>query len=152
LVTVRDGREEPMTGFKTYQRMRDLDQACASLGMVLADGSSYSTLSYRYPSGGSADQFFICVPEDDGTHLPVYSRGIPLFSGDLDACESFIVGWRKHAEYTTALGFKKKIATAESKTADHYKDKRLKQVILEGRDPGYNGVLPESDFDVLEQT
>jgi len=141
-----------MTGFKTYQRMRDLDQACASLGMVLADGSSYSTLSYRYPSGGSADQFFICVPEDDGTHLPVYSRGIPLFSGDLDACESFIVGWRKHTEYTNGLGFKKKIATAECKTADYYKDKRLKLAIMEGRDTGYNGVLPESDLDVLEQT
>ena len=131
-----------MTGFKTYQRMRDLDQACASLGMVLADGSIHSTLSYRYPSSGSAEQFFICVPEDDGTHLPVYSRGIPLFSGDLDACESFIVGWRKHTEYTTALGFSKKIATAERKTADHYKGERIKRAIMEGKDPG---VLPNAD-------
>ena len=131
-----------MTGFKTYQRMRDLDQACASLGMELADSSMYSNLSYRYPSGGSADQFFICVPEDDGTSLPVYSRGIPLFSGDLDACESFIVGWRKHTEYTTALGFSKKIATAERKTADHYKGERIKRAIMEGKDPG---VLPNAD-------
>ena len=131
-----------MAGYRTYQRMQDLDQACASLGMVLADGSMYSNLSYRYPSGQSADQFFICVPEDDGTSLPVYSRGIPLFSGDLDACESFIVGWRRHAEYTSALGFGKKIATAESKTADHYRGERIKRAILEGKDPG---VLPNAD-------
>ena len=141
-----------MSGYQTYKRMRDLDQACAGLGMVLADGIPHSTLSYRYPSGGSADQFFICVPEDDGTSLPVYSRCLPLFSGDLDACESFIVGWRRHSEYTTALGFGKKIATAERKTADHFKGQRIKRAIIEGQDPGYSGVLPESDFDVLEQT
>ena len=131
-----------MSGYQTYKRMRNLDQACASLGMVLADGSMYSKLSYRYPSGGPADQFFICVPEDDGTSLPVYSRGIPLFSGDLDACESFIVGWRRHADYTSALGFGKKIATAERKTADHYKGERIKRAIMEGKDPG---VLPNAD-------
>ena len=136
-----------MSGYQTYKRMRDLDQACASLGMELADGIPHSTLSYRYPSGGSADQFFICVPEDDeGTHLPVYSRGIPLFSGDLDACESFIVGWRRHAEYTSALGFGKKIATAERKTADHYRGERIKRAIIEGRDPGYSGVLPDNEI------
>ena len=68
-----------------------------------------------------------------------------MFAGDLSSCECFIKGWQKHQEYTTMLGFKTKIANAEKKTADHYQGERLKHAMLNGRDPGYNGVLPDNE-------
>ena len=129
-----------MSGYKTYKRMQDLDYNCASLGMTLTDGRTNG-----FPYGQqSAEQFFICVPDDDGTKLPVYTRGISLFNGDLEACEGFIRGWIKHQEYINALGFGKKIAIAEIKIADHYQGERVKRAIMEGTDPGYNNVLPDS--------
>jgi hypothetical protein len=51
-------------------------------------------------------------------------------------------GWERHQEYTTGLGLNNKIATAERRTADHYRGERIKRAIMEGRDPG---VLPNAD-------
>jgi hypothetical protein len=130
-----------MSGYKTYQRMQDLENNCHQLGFML-DGHG----RHGYGFTVNEDIFYIRVPEDDGTNLPIYTRGIEVFAGDLTQCECFIRGWQKHQEYVNALGFKNKIAMAERKTADHYKDERIKRAIIEGRDPGYNGVLPDSEI------
>jgi len=129
-----------MAGYKTYKRMQDLEHNCNKLGFML---EGHGRHGYGFP--GNEDIFFIRVPEDDGTVLPVYTRGIELFAGDLAECECFVRGWQKHQEYLNALGFKQKITNAERKTADHYKGERLKQAIVQGRDPGYSGVLPDGE-------
>jgi hypothetical protein len=127
-----------MSGYKTYQRMQDLEANCNKLGFML---EGHGRHGYGFP--GNEDIFFIRVPQDDGSTLPVYTRGIELFAGDLTQCESFVRGWQKHQEYLQALGMKNKITAAERKTADHYKGERLKRAIVDGRDPGYSGVLPD---------
>ena len=134
-----------MVGYKTYLRMQDLESDCHKLGFTLdGRGEHVSRLSkFGFPT--NEDVFFIRVAEDDGTRLPIYSRGVEMFAGDLSSCECFIKGWQKHQEYTTMLGFKTKIANAEKKTADHYQGERLKHAMLNGRDPGYNGVLPDNE-------
>ena len=134
-----------MSGYRTYQRMQDLQQRCDALGFML-DGTDRHGLGLH--GHGDRDIFFLRVPLDDGTSLPIYTRGVVMFAGDLTECECFVCGWEKHQEYTNGLGFKKKIATAERKTADHYRGERIKRAIMEGRDPGYSGVLPESDYNV----
>ena len=129
-----------MPGYRTYQRMQDLEKSCHQLGFML-DGHGLNGYGFTV----NEDIFFIRIPDDDGTSLPIYTRGIEVFAGDLTQCECFIRGWQKHQEYTTGLGFKNKISIAERRTADHYRGERIKRAIIEGRDPGYNGVLPDSE-------
>lgn len=135
-----------MAGYKTYKRMMDLEHNCIKLGFML-DG--YGLHGHGHGHGiivsANEDIFFIRVPEDDGTALPVYTRGIELFAGDLAQCECFIRGWQKHLEYMNALGMKNRISAAERRTADHYQGERVKRAIVEGRDPGYSGVLPDGE-------
>lgn len=128
-----------MSGYKTYQKMQDLERRCNAQGFVL-EGRGRRGLSHF----DNEDVFYICVPQDDGTSLPIYTRGIEMFAGDLSRCLCWIMGWEKHQEYVNFLKFGKKIAEAERKTADHYKGERIKRVLTEGRDPGYSGVLPDS--------
>lgn len=128
-----------MSGYRTYQKMQDLERRCNAQGFVL-EGRGRRGLSHF----DDTDVFYICVPQDDGTILPIYTRGIEMFAGELNDCLSWIRGWEKHQEYVSFLKFDKKIAAAERKTADHYKGERIKRAIMEGKDPGYDGVLPDS--------
>jgi len=132
-----------MSGYRTYQRMQDLQQQCDKLGFLL-DGTDRHGLGLH--GHGDRDIFFLRVPLDNGTSLPIYTRGIVLFAGDLPECECFVRGWERHQEYTTGLGLNNKIATAERRTADHYRGERIKRAIMEGRDPGYSGVLPDNEI------
>lgn len=136
-----------MSGYRTYQKMQDLERRCNAQGFVLdgcgRHGAQWS-LHWDPSQHGDRDEFYIRVPEDDGTILPIYTRGIEMFVGNLTECLCWIRGWEKHQEYVNFLKFGKKIAAAERKTADHYKGERLKKAIMEGQDPGYSGVLPDS--------
>lgn len=131
-----------MSGYKTYQRMQDLEKRCHALGFIL-DGTGRH--GFGLHSYGERDIFFLRVPPDDGTILPIYTRGLEMFAGDLTECECFVRGWEKHQEYIKYLKFDKKVAAAERRVSDHYKGERIKRAILEGSDPGYSGVLPEDN-------
>lgn len=117
--------------------MQDLERRCNAQGFQLDGRGRRGFTHFEH------DVFYICVPEDDGTVLPIYTRGIEMFAGDLTECLCWIRGWEKHQEYVNFLKLGKKIADAERKTADHYKGERIKRALIEGKDPGYTGVLPD---------
>lgn len=134
-----------MSGFKTYQKMQELERRCNEQGFVLdgcgRHGSQWS-LHWDPSQHGERDEFYIRVPEDDGTILPVYTRGVEMFVGNLIECLCWIRGWEKHQEYMSYLKLTRKIANAERKTADHFQGERIKRAILEGEDLGYPGIAP----------
>ena len=104
--------------------------------------------SYAYEQNNGTD-FALAVPKDGGEALPIYARGVTIYSGSAEDCIHFMHGWMKHREYMNVLGFKDKtVADREEKLVSKRKMDRMTKAIVDGKDPGADHWHDEVEQDV----
>jgi len=124
-----------MTNYNHYRTINDLTGLANKLGFEITPSrGAYN--SYAYEQGSGTD-FALTVPKDDGDILPIYTRGVMIYSGTAEDCIHFMHGWMKYREYISILGFKDKtIADREEKLASKRKMDRMTKAVVDGKDPG----------------
>ena len=124
-----------MTNYNHYRTINDLTGLANKLGFEITPSrGAYN--SYAYEQGSGTD-FALTVPKDDGDILPIYTRGVTIYSGTAEDCIHFMHGWMKYREYISILGFKDKtIADREEKLASKRKMDRMTKAVVDGKDPG----------------
>jgi hypothetical protein len=111
-------------GWNTVQQVDTLRSMASDLGFEIG----------RDPHGSTSGVVCLFVSKDESV-LPVYNRNMPLFTGDIDGCINFLIGWRKCVEYHNVLGFEKRRKVAEDK---HYTDlqfRKIKHAVTTGKEP-----------------
>jgi len=124
-----------MTNYNHYRTINDLTGLANKLGFEITPSrGAYSSYAYEQSSG---TDFALTVPKDDGNILPIYTRGVTIYSGTAEDCIHFMHGWMKYREYMNILGFKDKtIADREEKLASKRKKDRMTKAVVDGKDPG----------------
>lgn len=133
-----------MTNYNHFRIINDLTGLATRLGFEITPSrGAFNSLGYE-PSNGS--DFALTVPKDDGDVLPIYTRGVTIFSGSAEDCINFMHGWMKYREYISMLGFKDKtVADREEKLASKRKMDRMTKAIVDGKDPGVDWKEEEYD-------
>jgi len=136
-----------MTNYNHYRIINDLTGLANKLGFEIKPNRGAFN-SYAYEQNGGAD-FSLAIPDDDGTILPIYSRGVVIYSGSAEDCIHFMHGWMKHREYMNILGFKDKtIADREEKLSSKRKMDRMTKAVIDGKDPGPDWYEGKDEEDV----
>ena len=134
-----------MTNYNHYRIINDLTGLATRLGFEIRQSRGQFN-SYEQSNGAD---FALAVPADDGDVLPIYTRGVTIFSGSAEDCINFMHGWMKHQEYMNILGFKDKtIADREEKLASKRKMDRMTKAITDGKDPGVDWYEGKEDEDM----
>lgn len=136
-----------MTNYNHFRIINDLTGLATRLGFEINPSrGAFNSLGYE-PSNGS--DFALTVPKDDGDVLPIYTRGITIYSGSAEDCIHFMHGWMKSREYMSMLGFKDKtVADREEKLASKRKMDRMTKAIVDGKDPGVDWYEGKEDEDI----
>jgi len=136
-----------MTNYNHYRTINDLTGLANKLGFEITPSrGAYNSYAYEQSSG---TDFAITVPKDDGNILPIYTRGVTIYSGSAEDCIHFMHGWMKYREYISILGFKDKtIADREEKLASKRKMDRMTKSVVDGKDPGPDWYEGKEDEDM----
>jgi hypothetical protein len=136
-----------MTNYNHFRTINDLTGLASKLGFEIGP-SRGSFNSYAYETNNGTE-FALMVPKDDGDVMPIYARGIIIFSGSAEDCIHFMHGWMKHREYMNMLGFKDKtIVDREEKFITKRKMDRMTKAIVDGKDPGPDWHEGKEDEDI----
>ena len=136
-----------MTNYNHFRIINDLTGLATKLGFEIRQSRGPFN-SYAYEQSNGAD-FALAVPADDGDVLPIYTRGVTIYTGSAEDCINFMHGWMKHREYMSMLGFKDKtVADREEKLASKRKMDRMTKAIVDGKDPGVDWYEGKEDEDV----
>jgi hypothetical protein len=136
-----------MTNYNHFRIINDMTGLANKIGFeIRPNRGAYS--SYAYEQNNGTD-FALAVPADDGTALPIYARGVEIYSGSAEDCIHFMHGWMKHREYMNILGFKDKtVADREEKLASKRKMDRMTKAVVDGKDPGPDWYEGKEDEDM----
>jgi len=136
-----------MTNFNHFRIINDLTGLANKIGFEVGPSrGAYN--SYAYETNNNVN-FSLTVPKDGGEVLPIYSRGIEIYSGSAEDCIHFMHGWMKHREYMNILGFKDKtVADREEKLASKRKMDRMTKAVVDGKDPGPDWYEGKEDEDM----
>jgi hypothetical protein len=124
-----------MTNYNHFRIINDMTGLANKIGFeIRPNRGAYS--SYAYEQNNGTD-FALAVPKDGGEALPIYARGVEIYSGSAEDCIHFMHGWMKHREYMNVLGFKDKtVADREEKLVSKRKMDRMTKAVVDGKDPG----------------
>jgi len=136
-----------MTNYNHFRIINDMTGLANKIGFeIRPNRGAYS--SYAYEQNNGTD-FALAVPADDGTALPIYARGVEIYSGSAEDCIHFMHGWMEHREYMNILGFKDKtVADREEKLASKRKMDRMTKAVVDGKDPGPDWYEGKEDEDM----
>ena len=136
-----------MTNYNHFRTINDLTGLATRLGFeITPNRDAFNSYAYEENSGAN---FALAVPADDGDVLPIYARGVTIYSGSAEDCIHFMHGWMKYREYMSMLGFKDKtIADREEKLASKRKMDRMTKAITDGKDPGVDWYEGKEDEDI----
>ena len=136
-----------MTNYNHFRTINDLTGLATRLGFeIRPNRDAFNSYAYEESSGAN---FALTVPADDGDVLPIYTRGVTIYSGSAEDCIHFMHGWMKYREYMSMLGFKDKtIADREEKLASKRKMDRMTKAIVDGKDPGVDWYEGKEDEDI----
>jgi hypothetical protein len=136
-----------MTNYNHYRIINDMTGLANKIGFEIGQSrGAFNSYSYEQSSG---QDFTLTIPKDDGDVLPIYTRGVSVFSGSAEDCISFMVGWNECRRYMNMLGFKDKtIADREEKLSSNRKMDRMTKAIADGKDPGPDWYEGKNEEDV----
>ena len=110
-----------MTNYNHFRIINDLTGLATRLGFEINPSrGAFNSLGYE-PSNGS--DFALTVPKDDGDVLPIYTRGVTIYSGSAEDCIHFMHGWMQSREYMT-----KAIVDGKDPGVDWYEGKEYEDV------------------------
>ena len=136
-----------MTNYNHYRIINDMTGLANKIGFEIGQSrTGFNSYSYEQSSG---QDFTLTIPKDDGDVLPIYTRGVMIYSGTAEDCIHFMHGWMKYREYINILGFKDKtIADREEKLASKRKMDRMTKAVVDGKDPGPDWYEGKEDEDM----
>ena len=134
-----------MTNYNHFRTINDLTGLATRLGFEIKPNRD----AFNSIGESNGTDFALAVPKDDGDVLPIYTRGVTIYSGSAEDCINFMHGWMKYREYMSMLGFKDKtIADREEKLASKRKMDRMTKAITDGKDPGVDWYEGKEDEDM----
>ncbi|NDB57345.1 hypothetical protein EB001_02665 [bacterium] len=136
-----------MTNYNHYRTINDMTGLANKIGFEIGP-SRGAFNSYAYETNNGTE-FALMVPKDDGDVLPIYTRGVTIFSGSAEDCIHFMHGWNECRKYLNMLGFKDKTITdREEKFTTKRKMDRMTKAVVDGKDPGPDWHEGKEDEDI----
>lgn len=113
-----------MAGYSTITKVNTLRTLAKECGFEI-DRDPYYTAHHQ------GMEMIALFPSKDEKVLPIYNRTMPIWTGDLDDCITFLRGWNEAFRYHNMLGFEKKRNSAEDKNYQELQFAKVKKAIFD---------------------